>query len=472
MKIDFRFRHIALMVPLALLSATACGDQAPADEGSGGSGSDTDEGTGGRDGDSSGGESNDGTGGGSDEGTGGEGGDANDGSGGSDEGTGGSVDGSGGASGGSGGTSGGSGGGSGGVVGDCGDGDVEALEQCDDDNAINGDTCSNECTLTACDTCRDAACGDFGQYLTCDGYVNPENPSDTTGRAHCEALLECYRDECGRTGDPRVCYCGTGGQERGTQAWEDFMGTCFAPFAATDLQAGVCRAEIEAASGTASPIGIGTLWFNPDTALGFANQTVQCEQDECAGECDHFVPEGTGGSGSGGESGVGGSGSGGTAGSGGDTGSGGAGGGPTGCHEGDAACEECVACRETECADEWTEAFVGVSRACPNTTFCYNYLACVDSTGCAVSGGADDEADLQACYCGDRDLESCLTSIDQNYPNGPCVADVTTLAGDLDPADVDRAYFDGTSMLSQVNDILLCQKVMCESECADYFEAP
>ncbi len=177
-------------------------------------------------------------------GTGGEGGDANDGSGGSNEGTGRSVDGSGGASGGSGGTSGGSGGGSGGSSLTAETVTSKPSTQCDDDNAVNGDTCSNECTLTACDTCRDAACGDFGQYLTCDGYVNPENPSDTTGRANCEALLECYREECGRTGDPRVCYCGTGGQERGTQAWEDFMGTCFAPFCChRPPGGGVCRAK-------------------------------------------------------------------------------------------------------------------------------------------------------------------------------------------------------------------------------------
>ncbi len=102
----------------------------------------------------------------------------------------------------------------------------------------------------------------------------------------CDAYTACVDSTaCDANGDSRVCYCGTGGFTRGTQAYEDFMGTCFGAFSASSLQAGVCRTQVEALSGTNVPIGIGTGWFDPETPLGALNQLSDCSAANCFSEC-------------------------------------------------------------------------------------------------------------------------------------------------------------------------------------------
>jgi cysteine-rich repeat protein len=95
----------------------------------------------------------------------------------------------------------------------CGDGKVEAPEECDDGNAISGDGCSWDCR-TACEICEQNVCptifDDFppeiaseSAYDDCYKAVGKIKTGPATGypRAEvCQELVDCIRQEaCGQT---------------------------------------------------------------------------------------------------------------------------------------------------------------------------------------------------------------------------------------------------------------------------------
>jgi len=132
-------------------------------------------------------------------------------------------------SGGKGGGQGGSGGkaGSGGapVVGPvCGDGKLEAPEECDDGNIRSGDGCSWDCR-TACEICEQNVCPQFdfevlppsteSAYNDCYKAMGKIQKGPAAGypRAEvCQELMDCIREEeCGQTRGPvfrpQKCWC-------------------------------------------------------------------------------------------------------------------------------------------------------------------------------------------------------------------------------------------------------------------------
>lgn len=194
---------------------------------------------------------------------------------------------------------------------ECGDGVLEGQEECEAPFGGPGDgNCNSDCTAIdpVCgnsiqepgEECDAGAAGSPECSTTCESLTpdfcaiceTSSCPAPTASVAAectgttCDAYNACVESTgCDANGDSRVCYCGTGGFTRGTQAYEDFMGTCFGAFSASSLQAGACRTQVEALSGTNVPIGIGTGWFDPETPLGALNQLSDCSAANCFSEC-------------------------------------------------------------------------------------------------------------------------------------------------------------------------------------------
>ncbi|HRE87547.1 MAG TPA: FG-GAP-like repeat-containing protein [Myxococcota bacterium] len=84
----------------------------------------------------------------------------------------------------------------------CGDGVVAEGEECDDDNRIAGDGCSDRCVVESGYACRDGSpsiCGDVDECLEATDECSP--------MAECENTEGAYRCEClgGYVGDGRTC---------------------------------------------------------------------------------------------------------------------------------------------------------------------------------------------------------------------------------------------------------------------------
>jgi cysteine-rich repeat protein len=108
----------------------------------------------------------------------------------------------------------------------CGDGKVEAPEECDDGNTISGDGCSWDCR-TACEICEQNVCPQFDFNVSVDSTPSAYNdcfkvagkiktgPATGYPRAQvCQELVDCIREEeCSQTKGPRLiaqkCWCDT-----------------------------------------------------------------------------------------------------------------------------------------------------------------------------------------------------------------------------------------------------------------------
>lgn len=314
-----------------------------------------------------------------------------------------------------------------GPTGECGDGVVDAIEQCD-----GGDECSESCGLVACDECREEnGGGPVGGWLDCDG-----GDFSSAEKRVCEEVLACYRaNDCSKT-DVRDCYCGD---------TPDL--TCW--LFDTAAPVGPCKEILEEAAGTDVPLQIGTIFFDRTHPVGFASVTVYTETGLCQEECG-IEGEGTGGSpGTGGAPGTGG-------GTGGDSSTGGMGGNPSsgGSSSGGsgneyASCEEC------------TGALCGIVAAEKETRCaaggCDDYLACVDNSNCAAS-------DVRDCYCGSTPYTQCFL-FDASAPAGACKEIINQMAGTTSPIGVGTMFFDAPNQLSAVNNELVCQATKCQAEC-------
>jgi hypothetical protein len=162
----------------------------------------------------------------------------------------------------------------------CGNSIVEPGEQCD---PPNGTTCDSTCKFinpncsapTACTTCErnpinDGVCS--ANYLLtvpgqaglgcfgCDGFL-----PNITAVANCNALLSCIRStKCAQGDDPTACYCG------GLLA-----ANCVTMGAPTTAP---CYNEYTAAA-MGFPGNVFTQFFDPTTPAGIANNTLSCDVD-------------------------------------------------------------------------------------------------------------------------------------------------------------------------------------------------
>jgi len=144
----------------------------------------------------------------------------------------------------------------------CGNGKVEAGEQCD---PPNGTTCDANCKTIVdnCTPCKTAQCA--GPVAAC-----------TAHEPGCDTILACVQATgCakGSTRDGAECYCGSLDND-----------TCFNSFDATVPQ-GPCKAQINAAAGSSTPLQVGQVFFDTSTPVGAAMQTVSCELRSCQTAC-------------------------------------------------------------------------------------------------------------------------------------------------------------------------------------------
>jgi cysteine-rich repeat protein len=138
----------------------------------------------------------------------------------------------------------------------CGNGKIEPGETCEPPNTA---TCDAAChTISACTGCETTKCSGLG----C---------STVTGakRTACEALLACARtSKCAASG-PEGCYCGTAD-----------------PIACLSGMAnGACKGQVETAAETTNPITISERFVDPSFGTGAANNLLQCDQEFCSNEC-------------------------------------------------------------------------------------------------------------------------------------------------------------------------------------------
>jgi hypothetical protein len=144
----------------------------------------------------------------------------------------------------------------------CGNSKLEAGEQCD---PPNGTTCDTHCQsiVDNCTPCKTAQCS--GPVTAC-----------TAHEPGCDSVLACVQATgCakGSTRDGAECYCGALDND-----------TCFNSFDATVPQ-GPCKAQINAAAGTTTPLQVGQVFFDTSTSVGAAMQTVSCELRSCQAAC-------------------------------------------------------------------------------------------------------------------------------------------------------------------------------------------
>lgn len=159
----------------------------------------------------------------------------------------------------------------------CGDGVIDAGEECDDGNSVDGDGCQADCTVTdSCDdVCSPTNCTDYQDLNVFDACYG----DDASDAALCGAVMECAHetgcvmyDASGNLWSepsPRNCYCGAAS-----------LMNCM-----TGSAEGECKDEMEAAAGTDDPMTLATLFTNSEYAIGDAYLLLQCEQTSCADEC-------------------------------------------------------------------------------------------------------------------------------------------------------------------------------------------
>ena len=154
----------------------------------------------------------------------------------------------------------------------CGNGRVEANEQCDDGNRMAGDGCNATCQLEGAlgtcvndlkrtDKCALCACGKCQpQVEACYGGPSPDEVK------LCGDLVNCVLDEAC---DATTCYCGTADLFRCTYGSPN----------------GPCRREVE---GAARSTGVSAIMFRANDVsypIGRANALNDCVFNQCGEAC-------------------------------------------------------------------------------------------------------------------------------------------------------------------------------------------
>ncbi len=192
-------------------------------------------------------------------------------------------------------------GGGGGAV--CGNGAVEAGEQCDDSNTTNGDGCSSNCQLEASgianDNCANpTAIGEGSQVYSNVGATTdgPAEPVDCTFFSRNDirsALWYCYTPTC--TGEAVISLCGSGYDTKmavytGCACPDPGPGD--RPIACSDDDCGTgtdntqSRVTINATAGQSYMVRAGGFFGNREQGEG--RLTIRCGQDTCVngtGDC-------------------------------------------------------------------------------------------------------------------------------------------------------------------------------------------
>lgn len=132
-------------------------------------------------------------------------------------------------------------------------------------------TTKSDVKLMACQLCENAKCtamlGGGPATWGCDGFSGVE-------RTLCENLLNCMRTTQCSAGarDAQRCFCGSATDEGDV--------TCLNGGAN-----GACRAEAEAAAGSADPREVADRFSDPTFPIGRAVNQVTCDRVACASEC-------------------------------------------------------------------------------------------------------------------------------------------------------------------------------------------
>lgn len=150
----------------------------------------------------------------------------------------------------------------------CGDGVInQPSEECEPPNtpATNfTPACDANCKLTGsslCGACETAKCD---VLFGAPGAWGCQNLTGAA-RTNCEALVGCIRSsDCAvATQDAQACYCGTASD----------LG-CL-----TGAANGACKAQYETAAGTTDPGTIATLFTDPSSPIGLADNQITCDAD-------------------------------------------------------------------------------------------------------------------------------------------------------------------------------------------------
>jgi hypothetical protein len=149
------------------------------------------------------------------------------------------------------------------VVAKCGDGKITPPETCEPPNTTTCDANCKSLTPDPCPICTAASCS--GPATAC-----------TAHEPGCDSVLACVKSSgcaVGSIRDGAECYCGTLDND-----------TCFNSFDATVPQ-GPCKAAINAAAGTTTPLQVGQVFFDTSTSVGAAMQEVSCQLRSCQVAC-------------------------------------------------------------------------------------------------------------------------------------------------------------------------------------------
>jgi hypothetical protein len=159
----------------------------------------------------------------------------------------------------------------------CGDGVINSCdEQCDPPAAAGSYSvgCSATCQIapTLCSTCEAGKCDALYGDATAWGCQNVTGAA----RASCEALVACIRTThcAAATSDAQACYCGSA-----------------ADLACLTGQAnGACKAQYEAAAGSVDAGTIASLFTDPSSAVGLADNQITCDADTSTPSCTAACP--------------------------------------------------------------------------------------------------------------------------------------------------------------------------------------
>jgi cysteine-rich repeat protein len=178
----------------------------------------------------------------------------------------------------------------------CGNGKMDAGEECDDGNTVDFDGCSSTCE-SKCEACLVELYGDDAEYqFMLDQCKNSMIPAAANGPAAgqlrstlCLKLVKCMRTSgCAeaagaplRQGLLESCYCGIGTTDCDTGG-PDNMGN----------PVGACRKEVENAAESKSPSEVSVRFTTPELASGFADFLVRAEaySGYCAEACTQRLP--------------------------------------------------------------------------------------------------------------------------------------------------------------------------------------
>jgi hypothetical protein len=149
----------------------------------------------------------------------------------------------------------------------CGDGAVQHGEECD---PPNGTTCGSDCMLVGnCQACEMSSTSCDPSLLTLPGATSGFGCDSFTGalQSSCAALLDCIRStHCATGDDPTPCYCGLG---------VDVVACA----TGTSAPSGVCLAAYNAALAGGPTGSVVTLFTNPLSPIGIADNLLTCDVD-------------------------------------------------------------------------------------------------------------------------------------------------------------------------------------------------